>query len=291
MHLRKNNRFTLFTFLFVIGACSGGFEAAFEMNTFFTHPFPKKGVNMKRVLGQEFTIFDDDSLTYEVFYDGKTQKTTIMKKGYADTLLDAKICRYRGNYYVNHRLEKRNEYIFISAFRVGNSGIQGLKDFLPQSFKLNDHFETLLINPDLKEQFPLADTILEDKKIILLHNDKKQIKALFDPILDSLPIYNTHFGPLPIKVDTPEEFEEIEADDTLKLSIYPNPAKNYVMVDANVVIEKVQLIDLNTLEIVFEGGYPKHPLRIDLDSFRDGTYSLKATSSYGVSSTRLVIKK
>lgn len=79
----------------------------------------------------------------------------------------------------------------------------------------------------------------------------------------------------------------VEKVRTSELKVYPNAAKDYVIIEAPAEIETVQLYTLSGLNILTEKAADK----IDLSSVQDGIYVLKVQTSDKTYTERFVVKK
>ena len=71
------------------------------------------------------------------------------------------------------------------------------------------------------------------------------------------------------------------------IGLYPNPAKNVVVITSDEIIEKVMLIDLNGKMVHAVNG-SNNEMEIHLSDLKEGVYLVKVHTNSGVSVTRLI---
>ena len=76
----------------------------------------------------------------------------------------------------------------------------------------------------------------------------------------------------------------------LQMTLYPNPTKDFVIVDANQVIEKVELMNLLG-QTIFTKTFNENEVKVYLDNLPTATYLLRITSENNVITSYKILKE
>lgn len=263
--------------------------SVFKIKSSFDQPFPKRKKNITQVLGNSFSIKqDNDTINYKVLFNNTTKQNFIIEEEFNDTIFSGTICKYRGLYYFN---EEINDTTFwISALKIKNGTIKGLQTSWVQMYAWDKEFE---FYPTNFIQKPLTLKYIDTtNNIIRLTPIKKEMRLFYEKIIDSLSTDTLINWEDPI---TDEMFKKDSSiiNNSISHKIYPNPAKN------NFTIE-LKNSDYYSYSMFDENGYigssgklTQQLNTINISNLKSGTYFIKIyNSEKEISETqKLIVKK
>lgn len=232
----------------------------------FDSPFPKRNRNLRRILGDTLQI--EGRCIPQSFRIVSTKKLNyIIDIDWHDTLFKGTVCKYRGLYYLNEKINDTTYRIF--ALKITDSLIYGLQNYL-QYAQIDSAIE--------QGKYPaLVKYINKDKKVIRLHPDKRELKGLFASIIANTEPFEI-IRANPVSKSTYEENlnNSIDGDDFDVLSkVYPNPAIDILNVELqqkNVAIP-YYLNDI-TGKVLAQGKFQEISNTIDVGHLAKGVYTL-----------------
>lgn len=235
----------------------------------FDAPFPKRNRSLKRILGDTLQI--EGRCKPETFRIVSTRKLNyIIDVESNDTLFKGTVCKYRGLYYLNEKINDTTYRIF--ALKITDSLIYGLQNYF-QYAKIDSAIE--------RGEFPkLVKYIDKNKKLIRLHPEKKELKSLFATILNDIdPFVIIRTKAFLQTFEEENSTSQIETDDFETLSkVYPNPAKDIINVELQHHIATPYYLSDNNGKVITQGEFQELSNKIDLTHFANGTYALTILS-------------
>lgn len=248
----------------------------------FDSPFPKRNRSLTRILGDNLQIYG--RCYPESFKILSTRKSNfIINNETGDTIFKGTVCKYRGLYYFN---EKINDTTFrIFALKITDSLIYGLQNY----------FQYSQIDTAIEQgNFPKLIKYIDKKKnVIRLHPDKKELKGLFTSIIaNTRPFEIIRTNAISTTNDAESITTPIEPDDFEMFSkVYPNPAKDILNVDLqqNNVATPYYLSDCNG-KVLEQGQFQEISNKIDVSSLSNGIYTLTIVTAEQQKETVKIIK-
>lgn len=251
------------TIVAILVSCKSG-NMSFPKTT-FDSSFPKRNINLDKFIGDHLIIKTcEDTLSLTINSTRKLNLITNSKTG--DTIFLGTVSRFRGLFYFNQQLNDSSYWIY--AVKITENLIYGLNTAFDQSLLVDAAIENGLYPELVKYQTP---------ENIRLHPDKRELKKLFTSILDSISpdtIINYReissafidINKIESQID-PEEFEFIT-------KVYPNPAKDYIIIDRGQRDNIVYQIINNKGQSVLNGNLLDKETKIDLVRVPYGVYVL-----------------
>lgn len=248
----------------------------------FDAPFPKHNIKLSRVLGDTFQIIgrcgDWNILTYKVISTRKSNEIINIETG--ETLFKGSVCRYRGLYYFNERVNDTSFRIF--ALKITDSLIYGLQNYF-QYHQIDSAIET-------GAHSKLVKYIDKSKKVIRLHPDKKELRKLFTPRIENTEPFivirsnSTFVTDDPVDSIVPEDFETLS-------KVYPNPAIDIIHVELqqNNVASPYYLSDING-KVILKGQFYEISNKLDLSHLSNAAYTLTLATEGSPKETVKIIK-
>lgn len=256
-----------------------------EVKTTFDGPFPKRSKNLMHTLGNSFLLKTwSDTISYLVDFRKSDRYNFIIEEETRDTIFQGTICKYRGLYYLN---EKINDTTFlIYAIEIYNETIKGLNTKWIQMSKWNEHLEFWLTQEGQEKINSKPSFIIcadPTKRIIRLDPDKKELRKFYSAILDSLepdtilnwvePIVES-----PIIKETTKIKEGLTEQLELINNVYPNPAKDHCIIEFNDIdLYYFGLYD-ETGKLLKRGMLKNKKNKIDLTELNNGIYYIRVHS-------------
>ena len=251
-----------------------GSDIGSDIYTYFSKDFPKKAINLSRILGDEFSVVneDTDTFNFQIDYDFPNQLNYLIETSEQDTIFIGKVSKYRGLYFLSRQV--RDSLYWIHSVKINENTIQGLATEWIQMHYLQDSIESNKY-PELIQAYDTTQSIY------YLDNSRKMIKRIYEAILDSLPAY-----PLIIHKGLDKE---IKSDSLINTAIstpkiYPNPAQNYV----NIALSKQ---DTYSIVLTNEQGkvmltekFQGKRYKLNLEGLKNGKYYININ---GISVTLL----
>ncbi|MES2397981.1 MAG: T9SS type A sorting domain-containing protein [Bacteroidota bacterium] len=251
-----------------------------NLKSTFDAPFPKKNFSLTKILGDNLQIYGSCyPLSFKVLSTRKSN--LIINNETGDTLFMGTVCRYRGLYYFN---EKINDTTFrIFALKITDSLIYGLQNYFQYS-----QIDSAIERGDFPKLIRYTD-----KNTIRLHPDKKELKMLFTSIIDNTKPFEIIRTNTISPTNTIENITTtIESDDFEILSkVYPNPAIDILNVDLRQknVLTPYYLCDLNG-KILSQGQFQEITNKIDVSGLSNGIYTLTIVTEEQQKETVKIIK-
>ena len=238
--------------------------------------FPKQNKDLTKILGNSLTI-KHDSDTIRLLISSAKGFNLIVDSKTGDTLFFGKVCRYRGFYFFNIKNNDTNYSIY--PVMIKDNLIYGLIDPYQQ---MND-FATEIFKRGEKQKMVryFNEVVSSDKSLTLrkyrLHPDKKELKRIYAPIMDSIvpdTIINYQEISSVLTSSTslisqmePEDFEQIS-------KVYPNPAKDAVNIELrNREILNFQMYNSEGM-LIKQGRFSEIINKLDLTGIEAGVYSI-----------------
>jgi hypothetical protein len=246
----------------------------------FDAPFPKRNRNLTRILGDTLSFYGKCMPEfYEIYSNRKTNY--IVHRG--DTIFKGTVCKYRGLYYFNEKLNNSSYRIF--ALKITDSLIYGLQNYLQY------HQTDSIIKGG---EYPkLAKFINEKKDIITLHPDKRETRKLFTKIIDNTEPFVIIRSEKKSQINDPEKMDDpLEPDDyEIFAKIYPNPVSDVLTVDLQQQnAGNSYYISNLTGKVVEQGQFQELSKQIDVSHLSNGVYNLTLVSSNNEKETVKLIK-
>jgi hypothetical protein len=248
----------------VFGSC--GPDNAVPIST-FDSPFPKKNINLSNILGSQISLkIYSDTLSLQI--TANKDNNTIINRITNDTIFTGKICKYRGLYYFNEKLNDSSFWIY--SVKIEDNLIYGFN----QSWNQTLYVDSAIRNGKSKK---LIKFINSDTSIISLHPEKHEMKKLFSNIIvefspdtiiefESKPVEIAETKNITTEID-PEEFDNI-------LKAYPNPTKDKINIELQQKNKATfKLIDLSG-KTILQGEFNEIINEIDLSKQPSGIYAL-----------------
>lgn len=88
-----------------------------------------------------------------------------------------------------------------------------------------------------------------------------------------------------------ESTVNIEDNTTIGLSVFPNPAKDYLNINSKNTIKNIRIIDISGKEFINISGINSKSEKIDLDIFSEGIYFIKIEGNDFTKVEKIIIKK
>lgn len=248
----------------------------------FDAPFPKRNLRLTRILGDNLQIYGSCyPLSFKIL---STRKSNfIINNETEDTLFNGTVCKYRGLYYFN---EKINDTTFrIFALKITDSLIYGFQNYFQYS-QIDSAIE--------HGNFPkLIKYIDKNKNAIRLHPDKKELKVLFTSIIDNTKPFERIRTNTISPTNTIENITTpIESDDFEMFSkVYPNPVVNILNIDLQQknVSTPYYLSDLNG-KVLSQGQFQEISNKIDVSGLSNGIYTLTIVTEEQQKETVKILK-
>lgn len=237
-----------------------------HLKTTFESPFPKRNRNLSKILGDTLYIQGNcGPIGYKIV--SKRKHNLIINIETGDTIFKGTVCKYRDLYYLNEQL---NDTSFrISALKITDSLLYGLQSYFQYS-----QIDSAIENGYYLKLLKYKD---DNKKLIRLHPDKKELRKLFTTILfhtKPFEIMNKKVGSVSSN-DTEDITDPIEPGDyELFSKVYPNPATDII----NIVFEHkikstFQVTDMSG-KMVLQGQLDEFENKIDISKQATGIYAL-----------------
>lgn len=250
----------------------------------FGAPFPKRNIQLSKILGDTLQIRGRcgwwNIINYKIISSRKSNQIINIETG--ETLFKGTVCRYRGLYYFNQKINDTSYRIF--ALKITDSLIYGL-----QSYFQYQHIDSAIENGSNSK---LVKFMNKSSKVIQLHPDKKELRKLFTSIIDNtepFEVVRTKPSPKTALAENPSDPIEIEDFEVLS-KIYPNPAIDILNVDLQQKNEApYYLYDLNG-KIVLQGKFYEFSNKLDLSHLSNGVYTLTLVTEASSKETVRVVK-
>ena len=234
----------------------------------FDSPFPKNNKSLSNIIGNLLTIKSgNDTLTLKI--TSTKNENLIINSKTGDTVFHGTVCKYRDLYYFNEKINDSSYY--ISALKIKGNLIYGLYDRWSQLYEVDD----IIIKGNNKK---LVKFISRDTTKIRLHVDKKELKDLFNSIINSVipdTIINYDESNFEVinEIEPKTQPENDENENVIK--VYPNPATDFINIELKHRIKSsFQFIDLNGRTIL-QGQLNELVNRIEIGNQKNGIYLLK----------------
>ncbi len=258
----------------------------------FIEPFPKRAIDLRKRLGEEFlvekitksnmeTIVDpisgDTSLRYNfkkdtVFYAikfNRSERTNTILDIEGDTVFHGLISVYRNLYYMSTQLA--DSVWWIGAMEIGIDSIRGLTEIWEQMCDLDFYIKGHSNCPMVYK----ADSM---NRIYQLNPLKKQMKEYYSSVITDYKSFRIvdeqgDFGSihrLPEKIFENEKATIVE--NKLAESLYPNPTHDKIQLElSGNDTYTISIID-NTGKVLMKKEYTGPYIDIELNDLNLGTY-------------------
>ncbi|MCZ2355982.1 MAG: T9SS type A sorting domain-containing protein [Bacteroidia bacterium] len=260
----------------------------------FTQKFPKHPISLVETLGDSLRLINPsgDTVTWKMFFDSKTQVSTITEN--AETLFTGWASRFRKRYYLS--TEQKDKTYYYDAIEINQSknqlrGFAGLQAMFQIDKLIDNQKIPKRMFPD-KENYPYR-----------LKPHRRAVHKIFNNILDEaantfqllqqLPqhpeIYET---PDTLLQETQTDKNQNDADNQLVEKIFPNPTTGVV----NIVLQEQGDYTLKVLNstgvIVNTLAFSGTEKQVDLSGLPRGIYWLQITEKEGDSGStaRIVLE-
>jgi hypothetical protein len=252
------------------------------MNNTFDAPFPKRNRNLQRILGDSIVVFGKCGST-NLRILSTNAYNLIINTQTNDTIFKGTVCRYRDLYYLSEQINKISYRIY--ALKITDSSIYGLQNYFQYH-----QIDTAISNGSYPKLVKYMD---QNKKLIRLHPDKKELRRLFTSIIDKTEPFEI-FLRYPIPKNSIEEdlTNTIEPDDFEMLSkAYPNPVKDILHIDLQQKPKATPYFvsDIKG-KIVMQGQFHDISNKIDVSRLLNGSYILTINTSDKQKETIKIIK-
>jgi len=269
-------------------------SSIFGIKVSFESPFPKRAKNLTYKLGDEFSIkHNKDTVTYIVSFDKREKINFIINKKTNDTIFMGIVNKYRGLYYFSELINDSSYWIY--AVKINNGTIKGLGTNLTQMLFLNEEIDkSLFNNSDLKG---LIKSINNDTSKIRLTPDKKLLKEFYCSLINSLPT-DTFISGFDYETQAELSYNKnkesinglnITSNNEMILNLYPNPANDFIMVEADKPDKNIFVIANINGQISITGRLINKTTKIDISELPEGTYFIKLDKEGGRTETRKFI--
>ncbi|MFA4852908.1 MAG: T9SS type A sorting domain-containing protein [Bacteroidales bacterium] len=279
--MKKLKFITCLILLFVFASC----ENKKRQEIFFDSPFPKKNIDLTRILGDKIvitTISRNKDDTLKIFYN---KDYNLIVDNHSDTVFIGKVCKYRGLFYFNKKFNDNSYWIY--SVKICDNLIYGLYRIEDQMYKLRYDI--------LNGSYPkLVKAMTKDTSLIILQIDKKELKKYYSSYIEyTIPDTILNFQKVestinetqnPIVQIDPEEFEFFS-------KVYPNPTKDIINIELQEKNKTIyNLFDLNG-KTVIQGHFDEKINKIDLADKPNGIYFLTLTNLTGTQKEKVKIVK
>lgn len=268
-------------------ACDNG-KSVFPKST-FENSFPKKNKNLASILGNHLILkMDNDTLRLKISEKNGFNLITSDDKGNPDTLFYGTVCKFRGMYYFSQKVNDTAYWIF--AVRKSGDKIYGMNGMFIEQLQIEKEV--------IAGKYPkLLKYMSKDTSVIRLYTDKKLIRKILEPFVDTLkPLTIMHFektnDTTQFKMDSSNVISAIDSEEFEIISkVYPNPASDFVnleLQEQGKVLYKLSDIIGKELK---QGECTEMVNKIDVSDMPAGLYILTVTSADGkISESVRVVK-
>jgi len=276
-------------FLFLCTACYfGEEEIGISIKSFFDSPFPGRPKNLQLILGNEFRLKSGlDTIYYSVSFDHKSRMNYILDTYSLDTIFSGTVCKDRGLFYFNERLNDSVYHIY--AVRIDQHTITGIGSSFEQMLAWDLKFDNLFENPE--EIVHNRSTILKyvdtlNQTIRLSPVYKKAMKDFYSLQLDNMTPdtiirINNSVIPDSISITSAYPREKLPSPEPFEIIDYvgPNPAKDHVKVVLKSGFPcKYAIYNLNGQQMSF-GEFYYADNHLDITGYASGMYILQIFTS------------
>lgn len=148
--------------------------------TSFTEPFPKKGYDITRVLGNELSLQTNNSTKHYLLDYYSADRSTVIRTVDGDTLYNGPISRYRGLYFLTET--SPDSTFWISCFEVNDDNVIGFLQREKLLRLIDDSFSFYFEKPSEKPSY--LTKCSEDG--ITFITEEKILKNLFNAFINKL---------------------------------------------------------------------------------------------------------
>jgi len=161
--------------LLLVSCKNVDWKKIFPRNTFDSQ-FPKNNKDLSSILGSRITLkIDNDTIKLKIGLKGDRNLITMERGG--DTVFCGTVCKFKGLYYLSQKINDTSYWIF--ALKKSGDKLYGINGMLKEELKIDKEV--------LSGKYPtLLKSMNKDTSVIRLHTDKKLIREILDPYMDSL---------------------------------------------------------------------------------------------------------
>lgn len=246
-----------------------GFSSCGDANEiFFEAPFPKKNIDLTKILGNEIIVKTTCNVKLDTFQITFNSKNNLIINNVGDTIFYGKVCKFRGLYYLNQQI--KDSLYWISTIKLYDSLIYGLNSEYEQMYFLRDEI--------LKGNYSkLLKSINSDSSLIKLNIDKKELKNYFSNFLKAYkPDTIVNFNKVNLKSNNNStRIEQINSEDFEFINkVFPNPTNDIL----NVQLQEKRIVIYDIFDtngkFVKNGVFNQLSNKIDLKTLPKGIYFL-----------------